>query len=249
MNKNLLALLAAALLTTGCATKPTLGRLSDSQKAASYNAELAANYMVSGQLEHAKVKLDRAFEQDPRNALANSTYAKLMAALEDQEQAENYHQRAIRFDPDRAEYVNEYAIFLCQLSRVPEALGLFQRAAENKFYQTPEYALDNAGVCAMDAHLNDIAEQHLRAALKRNPVFAPALLHMAELTLKKGDARLADAYHARFLALARQTPQSLLVGINIRRELGDSAAVDEYGRELLSAYPRSDQAKLYLASH
>ncbi len=227
---------------------PMFGRLSDSQKAASYNAELAANYLVTGDLEQAQIKLDRAMEQDSRNALANNAYAKLSALLEKDQQAERYFQRAIKYDANRAEYVNDYAIFMCERGRIPEALAMFQQAANNKFYRTPEYALDNAGVCAMDGGLHDKADEHLRAALKRNPLFAPALLHMAELTLKKGDVKLADAYHARFLKLARHTPQSLIVGIDIRRELGDQTAVDEFGQKLLSTFPRSDQAKIYLAS-
>lgn len=248
MKNPLGVIVGICLLTTSCAMTPMFGRLSDSQKAASYNAELAANYLVTGDLEQAQIKLDRAMEQDSRNALANNTYAKLSARLDKHSQAERYFRRAIQYDANRAEYVNDYAIYMCERNRIAEALVTFQQAADNKFYRTPEFALDNAGVCAMDGGLNDKADQYLRAALKRNPVFAPALLHMAELTLKKGDVKLADAYYARFLTLARQTPQSLIVGIDIRRELGDEAAVDEFGKQLLSTYPRSDQAKIYLAS-
>ncbi len=248
MKKKLCAMIVCCLTASGCAMTPMFGRLSDTQKAASYNAELAANYLVTGDLEQAQIKLDRAMEQDSRNALANNAYAKLSATLEKNDQAERYFRRAIKYDSNRAEYVNDYAIYLCEHQRIPEALVMFQQAADNKFYKTPEYALDNAGVCAMDGGLLDQADTHLRAALKRNPVFAPALLHMAELTLKKGDVKLADAYHARFLKLSRQTPQSLIVGIDIRRELGDQAAADEFGKQLLSAFPRSDQAKIYLAS-
>jgi len=248
VRKSVLALLSAATLSAGCATTPMYGRLTDDQKAATYNAELATNYLASGNLEHAQLKLGRALSQDHNNALANNTNGKLLAELEKPAEAEKAFQRSIKLDAKRAEYRNNYGIFLCDQNRAEEAISQFETAAENKFYQTPEFALDNAGVCAMDHDRIVLAEKHLRAAIRQNPVFAPAMLHMAELKLKTGDALLADAYYSRYVTLARQTPQSLFVGISIRRELGDNTAVEQFAQELVSAYPRSSQARTFLAS-
>ncbi len=249
MRKTVLTvLITACTAVTGCAMNPMYGRLTDDEKAASYNAELATNYLATGALEQAQIKLRRALSQDPDNALANNTFGKLQAALDKPEEAERAFLKSIRLDVNRAEYRNNYGIFLCDNARADDAIEQFLAASENKFYQTPEFALDNAGVCAMDAGNLAAADTHLRAAIKQNAVFSPALLHMAELKLKTGDASLADAYYSRFLTLARQTPQSLFVGINIRRELGDQSAVDQFAEQLVTAYPRSSQARNYLAS-
>ncbi|OED42293.1 type IV pilus biogenesis/stability protein PilW [Chromatiales bacterium (ex Bugula neritina AB1)] len=244
----LLALTALCTVASGCAMNPIYGRLTDDQKAASYNAELGTNYLATGDLEHAQLKLHRALSQDPDNALANNTFGKLLAELDKPAAAERSFLKSIKLDVNRAEYRNNYGIFLCDHERSDEAIEQFLKASENKFYKTPEFALDNAGVCAMDSNKLEEANLHLRAAIRQNPVFAPALLHMAELKLKTGDALLADAYYSRFLTLARQTPQSLYVGINIRRKLGDHSAVDQFAEQLVSAYPRSSQARTYLAS-
>lgn len=249
MRKFLLAtVVGTQLLISGCAVNSSLGRLSNDEKAATYNAELAANYLATGSLENAQLKLDRALAQDPNNALANNTQGKLLAALEDYRGAEKAFQKSIRLDQNRAEYRNNYGIFLCDQNRVDDAIEQFNAAAENKFYRTPEFALDNAGLCALDAGRFDDAEVYLRAAVRKNAKFPPAMLHMAELKLKTGDAVLADAYYSRYNNLSRQTPQSLIVGINIKRELGDDPAAKQYGNLLVNSFPQSRQAQLYLAS-
>lgn len=248
MKKTALVLLASLTMTTGCAVNKTFGHLSDDEKAASYNAELGTNYLISGDLESAQTKLHRALAQDPNSALANNSYGKLQAALDDPAGAEKSFLKSIKLDQKRAEYRNNYGIFLCDQKRTDEAMAQFLAASENKFYPTPEFALDNAAVCAMDAGQYAVADKHLRSAIRKNASFAPPMLHMAELKLKTGDALLADAYYSRYLGLARQTPQSLLVGIEIRRELGDTTAVDQFARKLVAAYPQSSQARTFLAS-
>ena len=239
---------AGSAVISGCAANPVFGHLSDKQKAATYNAELATNYLAAGELEPAQTKVLRALQQDPANALANNTHAKLLVRLEQYDAAEKSFRKSIKLDPKRAEYRNNYGIFLCERGKTEQAIGQFVKASENKFYQTPEFALDNAGVCAMEAGRYALADKHFRSAIRQSAVFAPAILHMAELKLKTGDATLADAYYSRFLTLARQTPQSLYVGVNIRRELGDAPSADRFAEQLVKAYPRSSQARTILAT-
>ena len=248
MSRTLLAIVVSAyVLLSGCAVNSGLSRLSDDEKAAAYNAELAANYLATGNLENAHSKVRRALFQDPDNALANNTNGKLLAALEDPRGAEKAFLKSIRLDQDRAEYRNNFGIFLCDQGRISEAIEQFQAASKNKFYQTPEFALDNAGLCALEAGRFAEAESNLRAAIRQNANFAPAMLHMAELKLKTGDAVLADAYHSRFSNLSRHTPQSLMVGINIKREIGDESAAQQFGKMLVSSFPQSRQAQRFAA--
>ncbi len=250
VNKALMlcSVLAMAGVVSGCTTKTAFGHLTSDDKASTFNAELGTNYLAAGELENAETKLQRALQQDPGNALANNTYGSLRAQLDDPTGAERAFIKSIRLDPKRAEYRNNYAIFLCDQGRTEEAIEQFVAASENKFYRTPEFALDNAGVCAMDAQRLALAETHLRSAIRINPNFGPSLLHMAELKLKTGDAAVADAYYARHSVLARPTPGSLAVGIDVKRAIGDNAAAEELARALVTNYPRSNQAKTFMAS-
>lgn len=243
------SVLAVMGVVSGCTTKTAFGHLSSDDKASTFNAELGTNYLNAGELENAEIKLQRALEQDPNNALANNTYGRLRAVLEDPAGADRAFRKSIRLDPKRAEYRNNYAIFLCDQGRTQESISQFVSASENKFYRTPEFALDNAGVCAMDANQLALAETHLRSAIRLNPDFAPSMLHMAELKLKSGDAAVADAYYSRYLSLARQTPGSLAVGIDVKQAIGDQAAASDYARSLVTNFPRSAQAKTFVAQN
>jgi len=195
-------LVAVGFLSAGCSTKSSFGHLSSDSKASAFNAELGTNYLATGELENAEIKLERA----------------------------------------------NFAIFLCDQGRTSEAISQFLAASENKFYRTPEFALDNAGVCAMDANQFDLADKHMRQAIRLNPQFSPSMLHMAELKLKMSDAALADAYYSRYLTLAQQSPQSLMVGIDVKRAVGDRSAAEDFARQLVTSFPRSRQAKTFLAS-
>ena len=243
------ALLVVLGTASGCATKNAFGHLSNDQEASTFNAELGTSYLMAGELEPAELKLDRALEQDPNNALANNSYGKLLATLDDPVGAERAFVKSVRNDPKRAEYRNNFGIFLCDQGRTDEAISQFVEASKNKFYRTPEFALDNAGVCAMDASRHALADQYLRSAIRLNPRFAPSMLHMAELKLATDDVALADAYYTRYLNLSRQTPHSLEVGISVKRALGEETAAQEYARQLVSNYPTSNQAKTLHASN
>ncbi len=250
INKKLVAcaLLAMIGVTSGCATRSSFDHLTSDDKASTFNAELGTNYLAAGELESAENKLQRALEQNPNNALANNTYGMLLAELDDPRGADSAFRKSIRLDAKRAEYRNNYAIFLCGSGKTQEAVDQFVAASENKFYNTPEYALDNAGVCAMDANQLALAETHLRSAIRLNPNFAPSMLHMAELKLKTGDANVADAYYSRHIALSSQGPQSLAVGIKVKQAIGEQSTANEFAQLLVSRYPRSSEAKTYLAS-
>jgi len=243
------ALVVMVSTAAGCAAPTAFGHLSSDKKASAFNAELGTSYLAAGELESAEVKIERALQQDPLNALANNTHGKLRAALDDPKAADRAFTRSIRLDPKRAEYRNNYGIFLCDQGRTQEAISQFVQASENKFYRTPEFALDNAGVCALEANQVAEADNFLRSAIRLNPSFAPAMLHMAELKLKSGDAALADAYYSRYLSLGRHTPHSLAAGIQIKRAVGEGSAADNYAQQLVTNFPTSNQARTFLASN
>ena len=60
-------------------------------------------------------------------------------------------------------------MFLCRQNRWSDAEPYFKRAADNPHYTTPEIALANAGVCALNAGDREKAEENFRAALTKNP--------------------------------------------------------------------------------
>ena len=219
----------------------------DDVAAAQYNAQLGANYLSRGELSQARSKLESALGQDDTNALAHATYAQLQQRIGDEDRARVHFERAIELAPDEAEHHNAYGAFLCAAGDVEAAQREFAIAASDPFYETPEFALDNAGLCMLDSGDLERAEIYLRAALRRNPRFPGAWLHMADYFLRTERLTLADAYFRRYETLGARTPESLLLGHRIARDAGDLAEAERYASALLGDFPASREAGEYLS--
>lgn len=243
---NKLWLLVLVLLLQSCAGKTELTP-EKRQDAAQYNAQLGAQYLQRGELDQAQEKLLKALDQDENNALAHATYANLQYRVGQPESADVHFKLALKLDPEEAEYRNSYGIYLCGVEDYDAAGKQFRAAADNPYYRTPEFALDNAGLCMLDAgRLND-AEGYLREALRVNPQFANAYLHMADLMHRKQRLTVADAYFQRYNAYGAESAESLLLGLRIKRDAGDIESAQNYASRLLNQFPASEQAGEYLS--
>lgn len=244
--RNATSLLAAvlALALTGCVAG--LSR-EQSENAAQTNAQLGLNYLKLGNLVEARKVLNKALAQDDDNALVHAAYAQLKGTIGETDAARFHFQRAIALEPEEAAHKNAYGAFLCSSGDVDAAESQFRKAADDPFYDTPEFALDNAGLCMLGAERLDKAETYLREALRTNPRFAGAFLHMAELLHRRDRLTIADAYYQRFEALAEPTSESLLLGHIIKRDAGDIATAEVYASQLLNDFPASREAGEYLS--
>lgn len=239
----LIVLLAMALqscVSTGLSDKKA-------GQAAQYNAQLGAEYLQKNELEQARDKLEKALSQDKNNALAHVTSGQLQHRVENTSQARVHFKKAIELEPDQADHRNSYGIFLCQSEEFEAAEKQFAIAANNKFYKTPEFALDNAGVCMLDADRLGKAEDYLRKAIQTNPEFSNSYLHMAELLYKRERLTVAGAYYDLYLSKGRETAESLLLGIQINRDSNKPAAAESYASKLLNEFPTSREAGEYLS--
>ena len=245
MKRSFLLLLFVAVLSA-CTT--AVQREGDYRKAAEYNASLGTQYLNAGNLKKAREKLQKALEQDSQNSQANFSYAMLMARIKQPEEAEPFFQKAISLSPDEAYYIDSYGVFLCGQNRYEDATKQFLRSATNPYNPTPEFAYNNAGSCAMRWGKQSQAQEHIRLALRANPRFTPALLNLAEISLDQRKIEVADAYYSRYLKYGKQTADSLWLGIQIKRFLGERKTVEEYGVMLKRDFPQSRETLLYLES-
>lgn len=243
---SLFLVLLASVALQSCVSKNGLSE-KNSKDAALYNAQLGAGFLRKGELEQARDKLEKALKQDKNNALAHLVYGQLQHVVEEPEKARVHFKKAIDLEPDVASHRNSYGVFLCQVQDYSAAEKQFAIAANNKFYKTPEFSLDNAGVCMLDANELDKAEGYLRKALQINPTFANTYLHMAELLYKRERLTVADAYFQRFMSYGNDTAESLLLGIQINRDTGKSAEAEAYATRLLNEFPSSREAGEYLS--
>jgi len=240
------ALLVSAIILQACASS---GDLTSKQRedAAQFNAQLGAQYLKRGELDQAREKLTKALDQDDRNALAHVTYAQLQFRVSRIDSADIHFKRALELEPEQAQHRNSYGIYLCGVERFEAAKKQFRKAADNPYYRTPEFALDNAGLCMLDADRLSDAEEFLREALRVNPQFANAYLHMADLMHRRNRLTVADAYFQRYHAYGAKSAGSLWLGLKIKRDAGERGAAEQYAAQLLNQFPSSKEAGEYLA--
>jgi type IV pilus assembly protein PilF len=212
-------------------------------QAARYNTQLGIAYLKQDNLPAAQEKIDKALEQNPRDPNAHIAAALLYERLRDPRKADQHYSRALRLDPKNPDMQNNYAVFLCRSGQQAKGHKLFDQAANNAMYRTPEVAWANAGVCARSAKETARAEEYFRKALKIQPTMPDALLQMADLSFEQGNGLQARAFLQRYFQASPATPDALLLGVRVERSLGDTATANDYASRLRTSFPSSEQAR------
>ena len=206
--------------------------------------KLAIAYMQDGQLDVAMQKIMQGIDVEPDNGEAYNVLALLYQRLGETRLAEENFKHAARLEPRNPYIRNAYGSFLCGQKRFDDADKQFRDALANPLYRTPEIALTNAGICAKQKGDPAAAEEYLRRALERQPLFPQALFQMAQLSYEQGKLLVARGYLQRYQAVAKHTPQTLWLGIQTERKLGDKNAVASYEMLLRGEFPDSKEAHL-----
>ena len=211
--------------------------------AARIHTELGQRYMANGDLQTALEKLNTALKFDPNYAPAHTVIAVLYEKINRPADAEIHYRTAVALEPTKGTSNSNLGQFLCSTGRYTEADTYFRKAVADPFYQTPNVALTNAGICRLRA--NDVAgaEADFRDAIARNPNDAEALFQLANTLYLNNDAFRARAFIQRFDALDKPTAASLKLGHDIESRLGNSEGAHTYSKRLISQFPDTEQAR------
>ena len=218
------------------------------ERAAEINLELGVEHLRKGNLQQAKDKIDRALEQNPRYGRAHLIAGMLYNRLGDQSNAESHYERAISLEPKNPEFLNNYAVYLCQQKKYERGQKIALQAAADPLYKTPEVAYLNAGNCALSAGNMKGAEDNFRKSLQSKPRFGEALFQMADLEYRQTEYMSARAFLERYLEVGRTSPATLWLGVRIERGLGNKAQAQHYAQRLKTEYPSAAQTKELLES-
>ena len=245
LNRYLIPPLGVLLLCQGCVSTSATSASSTAATggaAAVANLNLGAAYLRQGRLTLALERLDRALDHDPRLAEAHSTIAMVYDRLGDVDEARDHHRRAIRMAPNDPATANSYGVFLCRHERWSDAEPLFLRAAGNPRYRTPEVALTNAGICARDAGEGAKAEQYLRDALARNPIYADGLFNLAALALANNELDEARRFLGRHSESAPDSAQTAWLCFQVETGLGNRGNAGRCASMLREQFPESPES-------
>jgi type IV pilus assembly protein PilF len=206
--------------------------------------KLAVAYLQNGQMDVALQHAKRAVKIDPGSTGAHNAIALIYTRLGENGLAEHHYRMGIEAEPRNPYIRNAYGTFLCQQGRYQEAEQEFVNALKNPLYQTPELAYSNAAICTAKQGNSARSEAYLHKALQANPTFSPALLQMAKISLTRGYFSDARNYLKRSSAVAPHNAESLWIGVQTERALGDQDRAASYLLKLKSGYPDSPEARL-----
>jgi type IV pilus assembly protein PilF len=236
-----LILLLAALSLAGCVTVGPDGQRQhepNMTEAARANAQLAMQYIRNGNFDLAQEKALRAISQDNSVALGHAALAFVYAHKNEDADAVKEYRRAVDLDPKDLAIRNNFAVFECDHGNADDAMEIFSGLARDKNYSEPAAALQNAGVCARRAGKLDKAEGFFRDALSVQPDDPESLLQMAALNAQKQDWLKVRAFIQRRDRVANPIVESLKLGIQAERALGDYDAAGRYERRLQKDFPK-----------
>ena len=246
------ALLACAVLVmlAACASAPPAevreprhnNEPADPERRAGVRLELAGLYFGRGQNSTAleEIKLALAAKPDLPEAygLQGLVYANMgQAAL-----AEASFLRALQLAPADGNTMHNYAWFLCQERRYPEAQTQFERAQAQPQYREVVRSLLALGVCQARAGRWPEAERTLSRSYELDPANPVTAFNLADVLLRRGELERARFYVRRINAQPDQvTAQSLWLAARIERRLGNIDALQDHGRQLRDRFPQAPE--------
>jgi len=246
LRASLIALLAATVV--GCASNSNQVTNPQPDRASDINLELGIDYLRKGNLTQAKEKIDRAVEQNPRNAKAHAAAGLLYDRLGEAKKADSHFDRAVSLEPKDPDIGNNYAAFLCKSGKHEKGEKVALQTAANPLYKTPEIALVNAGNCARAAGDLTRAEENYRRALSVRPRFANALHELTEVKLSQKDYLSARAFYQRFMESTRTSASTLWMCVRIERGLNNTPVANNCASRLKNEYPSAPETKALIES-
>jgi type IV pilus assembly protein PilF len=213
---------------------------SDVRKRARIRLELATAYFAQGQLTTSLDELKQVLAIDGKMSEAHELRGLIYAAMNEPALADESFKRAIELDERNGSAIHNYAWWLCNKQRYPEADALFERAANLPQTIATSKTLMARGVCQLRAGLLPEAEKSLARSYELD-VSSPATAYNLALVLyRRGDYERARFYIRRVNNVPEQiTADSLWLGLRIENRLGNTAGRDELANTLRSRFPNS----------
>jgi type IV pilus assembly protein PilF len=248
MVRAVLSCIAAACLFGCMGNNPSEMSKPQPDRASDINLEIGIDYLRKGNLSQAKEKIERALDQNPRNAKAHAAAGLLYDRLGETKDADSHFDRAMSLEPKDPDIGNNYAAFLCKNGRFERGEKVALQTAANQLYKTPEIALVNAGNCARAAGNLARAEEHYRRALNGRPRFTAALYEMTEVKITQKDYLSARGFYQRYMEQSRTSPQTLWLCVRIEKGMNNTEVASNCAQRLKNEYPSASETKALIES-
>ena len=219
---------------------------SDASKRARVRLELASAYFGRNDLTTALDEVKQSIQADPTSSAAYNLRGLIYAGLGDDGLAQDSFRRALQLDPHDADVMHNYAWYLCQQKRFPEAGPLFERALDEPTYRGLPRTLLAQGVCQARAGQLAEAERTLDRSLQLDPSNPAVAVNLSEVLYRRGDYERARFYIRRVNAMQDvASAQTLWLAARIERKAGNRSAAEAVGTQLRGRFPQSREAAAF----
>jgi type IV pilus assembly protein PilF len=246
---------ALALMLGGCASNSTTANQSgsstsssdqtDNQKRAGIRLQLAVGYYQQHQMEVALDEIKRALEAAPNFADAYSMRGLIYMDMGENTLAESDFLAALKLSPGNPDFSNNYGWFLCQTGRERQSIPYFEAAFNNRTYESPAKAFNNAGTCSLRLKDKAAAQRYFLQAFQHDPANAKTNYNLAGLYYDHRDYERAHFYISRVIKTDVMTADVLWLAIKIEHKRGDKAGEESFATQLRRRYPASAEAAAY----
>lgn len=244
------------LWLAGCAAGPARDPLAppdaftdsdvpEARKRATNRLNLAILYFQDGKNTIALDEVKQAIAADPNWFELYNMRGLIHMQSSELALADASFQKALSINPGSSEVKHNYAVLLCKLKRVPEAIALFRSALANPAYAQVSNSLMEQGLCYLGSGQKREAEASFVRALEANPNNPSATYHLAALLLERGELARAQMVARRLNNSDRANAQSLWLGIKIERRLDNREAVVQLAGQLRKRFAQSSEAAAY----
>jgi type IV pilus assembly protein PilF len=218
----------------------------DGQKRARARMELASAYFSRGQMTTALDQVKLAIAADPLYGEAFNLRGLIYANLGDGNLAEESFKRALQLNARDADTMHNYAWYLCQQKRFPEAGALFTQALAVPQYRGTARTLVAQGICQAGAGQLAESEASLARAYELDPTSPFTATNLSEVLYRRGDFERARFYVRRVNALADvANAQTLWLAARIENKLGNHQGANDFGTQLRNRFPESREARAF----
>lgn len=244
-------LIIVVLLLGACVSEPRPDGFKDKDdfdqtEAAKTRISLGLTYLNSGNYSQAKFNLDKALQFAPRLAEAHFSMAYYYQKVGELELAEASYQEAIDRAPRNPDIANSYGAFLCQNGKYRKAKKYFLKAVNSANYVSTAETYENLALCSQSQGEIDDAITYLQSAINHQPSRGASLLLMARLQVQQQQWLDAKKTLKRYERVARVTPDTLWLSIEIERGLKNTKLVQGYGDMLIRMYPTHPNTMEYI---
>jgi type IV pilus assembly protein PilF len=218
----------------------------DQARIARDRLELASLYFSRGQMEAALDDVRRALEAKPDLAEGHGLLGLIYGSQGEAEKAEASFRRALQLTPRDGDLMHNYGWFLCQQRRYDDANVQFDAALAQPQYRGATRTWLAQGVCFGRAGRWLDAERALLHSYELDPSNPLTAYNLSDVLLRRGELERARFYVRRINSQAElSSAQSLWLAARIEKRRGDSASMEDFGRQLRERFPQSSEALQY----